>query len=404
MTAGQPPFKGGEDFGQRFQAHLDALLELPAKAVRRAFIQPLETRSQEAFEFAVVNAVSALHLAHRWPAGSGRTLSFGLVRVANIRTAIATARALAQALPHARVACYHARDFRIHRHLKELRLDFLLNRKRGDRHIVADGEIARLLAAAPGGDVPFVVVATPVEEIGRDHDFDWGVIEPSSAHSIVQAAGRVNRHRLLQVSAPNVAILRYNARWATGREGEAVFIRPGLESLQAGTWRYTSADMEMLLRGADLDRLDVRLRLGKCMMAADEDRIVSGRLAEPLKSLLGGRANPSGWMTQGFYDCYRLRDGASQRTWRAVRENGGWVFQMDDEDSGAGVRRNLAQVVDRLPNDWLCWDLDELEEACVALEVETAGDAGVSRGLEFQCPRWGADAPGWDRSFGFFVS
>lgn len=60
----------------------------------------------------------------------------------------------------------------VYRHLKELRLDFLLNRKRGDRHIVADGEIARLLAAAPGGDVPFVVVATPVEEIGRDHDFD----------------------------------------------------------------------------------------------------------------------------------------------------------------------------------------------------------------------------------------
>ena len=397
-------FEGGEDFGQRYQAHLDALLKLPTKVVRRAFIQPVDSRGREGFQSAVVDAVSALHLAHRWPAGSGRTLSFGLVRVANIRTAIATARALAQALPHARVACYHARDFRIHRHLKEQRLDFLLSRKRGDRHILADGEIAGLLAAAPGGDVSFVVVATPVEEIGRDHDFDWGVIEPSSAHSIVQAAGRVNRHRLLQVSVPNVAILRYNARWATGREGEAVFIRPGLESRQAGTWRYASADMEELLRGADLQRLDVRLRLGRCMMAAEEDRIVSGRLAEPLKSLLGGCANPSGWMTQGFYDAYRLRDGASQRTWRAVRENGGWVFKMDDEDSGVQLRRNLVEVVDRVPNDWLCWDLDELEEACVALDVETTGDAGASRGLEFQCPRWRAEAPSWDQSFGFFAS
>lgn len=396
-------FEGGEDFAQRFQAHLDALMRLPAKAARRAFVQPVGARSQEGFESAVVDAVRQLHEAHRWRAGQGRTLSFGLVRVANIRTAIATARRLARALPHARVACYHARDLRIHRHLKEQRLDFLLNRKRGDRHIVADAEIAELLAASPGGDVPFIVVATPVEEIGRDHDFDWGVIEPSSAQSIVQAAGRVNRHRLVPVAKPNVAILRYNARWATGHEGDAVFLRPGLESRQAGMWRYESADLTVLLRGADLDRLDVRLRLGDCPMATEEDRIVAGRLGEPMKTLLGADANPSGWMTQGFYDCYRLRDGAPQRTWRVVREDGGWVFRMDDATMGGSVQRNLAQVVERAPNDWLCWDLDALAEACRSLEVETTAEAGASRGLEFQCPDWGAGVPAWDRSFGFFM-
>lgn len=392
-------FEGGEDFAQRFRAHLDTLMKLPAKAVRRAFIQPIELRSREGFESAVVDAVRRLHGGHRWRAGAGKTLSFGLVRVANIRTAIATARALALALPHARVACYHARDFRIHRHLKEQRLDFLLNRKRGDRHIVADVEIADLLAASPDGDVPFIVVATPVEEIGRDHDFDWGVIEPSSAHSIVQAAGRVNRHRLLPVSEPNIAILRYNARWAVGREGDAVFLRPGLESRLIGLWRYASSDMNVLLQDADLERLDVRLRLGKCLMATEEDRIVSGRLVDPLKALLGGPANPSGWMTQGFYDCYRLRDGVPQRTWRAVRESGSWKFQMDDDAVGIGCGRNLALVVERLSNDWLCWDLDELAEAC--LEFELDSKEGVSRGLEFQYPDWGADAPSWDQSFGF---
>lgn len=393
-------FDGGEDFAQRFRAHLDTLMKLPAKAVRRAFVQPIESRSREGFESAVVDAVRRLHGGHRWRAGAGKTLSFGLVRMANIRTAIATARALALALRHARVACYHARDFRIHRHLKEQRLDFLLNRKRGDRHIVADAEIADLLAASPDGDVPFIVVATPVEEIGRDHDFDWGVIEPSSAHSIVQAAGRVNRHRLLPVSEPNIAILRYNARWAVGREGDAVFLRPGLESRLIGLWRYASSDMNVLLQDADLERLDVRLRLGECLMATEEDRIVSGRLVDPMKALLGGPANPSGWMTQGFYDCYRLRDGVPQRTWRAVRESGRWKFQMDDDALGVGCDRNLALVVERLSNDWLCWDLDELAEAC--LEFELDSNEGASRGLEFQYPDWGADAPSWDQSFGFY--
>lgn len=392
-------FEGGEDFAQRFRAHLETLMQLPAKAVRRAFIQPVGSRSQQGFESAIVEAVGRLHRAHCWRVGAGQTVSFGLVRVANIRTAIATARALALALPHARVACYHARDLRIHRHLKEQRLDFLLNRKRGDRHIAADGEIAALLAASPAGDVPFIVVATPVEEIGRDHDFDWGVLEPSSAHSIVQAAGRVNRHRLLPISEPNIAILSHNARWATGREGEAVFLRPGLESRLSAGWRYASPDLRVLLEDADLERLDARLRLGTCLMAREEDRIVAGRLAEPLKTLIGADANPSGWMTQGFYDCYRLRDGAPQRTWRVVRQDGGWVFQMDDA-AGGSVQRTLAKVVGRAPNDWLCWELDELAEACLELEVETK--EGASRGLEFQCPDREAEAPNWDQSFGFF--
>lgn len=67
--------------------------------------------------------------------------------------------------------------------------------------------------APPGRTCPFIVVATPVEEVGRDHDFDWAVLEPSSAQSLVQAAGRVNRHRFLRLEGTyNIAILQYNLR------------------------------------------------------------------------------------------------------------------------------------------------------------------------------------------------
>lgn len=52
----------------------------------------------------------------------------------------------------------------------------------------------------------------------------------SSAHSIVQAADRINRHRLVTASKPNPAILQYNAQWAERKANDAVSIKPGVES------------------------------------------------------------------------------------------------------------------------------------------------------------------------------
>lgn len=129
---------------------------------------------------------SKLHARHALTdARSGVAYSFGLVRVANIATAVDVARHLAKELPQARVACYHANDWHIARFHKEKRLDFLLSRAEGDRHIVADHEIRAFLDEAAHEerpDVPFIVVATPVEEVGRDHDFDWAVLDVSSAN------------------------------------------------------------------------------------------------------------------------------------------------------------------------------------------------------------------------------
>lgn len=390
-------FASDDDPAGRFATHVQRLLEVPRKAVRRAWVQPVNGRSAEAFHTAIAAAVARLHVAHAWPGPGGKRVSFGLVRVANIGTAIRTARELARAFPHARVACYHAQEFRIQRYLKEKRLDFLLNRKRGDMHIVADAEIVRLLAASAASDVPFIVVATPVEEIGRDHDFDWGVIEPSSAHSIVQAAGRINRHRLLEVSEPNVAILQYNWRWLNGRPGTPCFVRPGLES-ESQTHRYSSHDLLALLADVDLDALDARLRLGQTRMALDEDRIVGGRLAMPLNILEGNEGNRSAWMTQSFYTTYALRDGVPQKAWRAERADGSWVFkrQVRQRESDSWVTRDMGRET-RLANDWLVWGLDELAASCEEMEVS------IARGLEFQVScRDGPTELHWDGSFGFW--
>jgi len=392
-------FSSDADLPGQFAEHVRRLLAVPRPPVRRAWVLPVSARSGAAFHEAIATAVAHLHEAHAWNGPGGKRLSFGLVRVANISTARATARALALAFPQARVACYHAQEFRIQRHLKEMRLDFLLNRKRGDGHIVQDAEIAGLLAASTAPDLPFIVVATPVEEIGRDHDFDWGVIEPSSAHSIVQTAGRINRHRLRPVSEPNVAILQYNRRWLEGRSGEACFVWPGLES-KSVEHRYSSPDLLTLLADADLDALDARLRLGQGRMAEDEDRIVRARLREPLNILEANEGFRSQWMTQSFYRNYALRDETPCEAWRAEYVEGAWIFRRQARagETEPWLTRALAGEVPRLANDWLTWDLDELAASCARMDIAPAA------GLELQLPRREERAkPYWDRSFGFGV-
>jgi CRISPR-associated endonuclease/helicase Cas3 len=186
----------------------------------------------------IAREVVQLHENNAWPwpfADTGQRVSFGLVRIANIRPAIATARFLAARFPDAHVTCYHAQDFTIRRFLKERRLDRLLTRNSGDRHIEGDPEIRERVSQSDSPDVKFIVVATPVEEIGRDHDFDWAVTEPSSTQSIVQTAGRVNRHRRLPRTVPNIAILQYNFRKVRGKA--IVFTRPGLET---SDWPYNA--------------------------------------------------------------------------------------------------------------------------------------------------------------------
>ena len=107
-------------------------------------------------------------------------------------------------------------------------------------------------------ELMLIVVATPVEEIGRDHDFDWTVIEPSSTQSIVQTAGRVNRHRLNITDKANIAILQFNRREVEGGYNH-VFQRPGLE---IGV-PYRSHDLAELFDWAAIEQIDARMRFGR---------------------------------------------------------------------------------------------------------------------------------------------
>lgn len=75
-----------------------------------------------------------------------------------------------------------------------------------------------------------MVLGSPVTEMGRDHDYDWAVVEPSSMRSLIQLAGRVWRHRpLRECTEPNLLVLDHNLRFWSQPEQRA-YSQPGFET------------------------------------------------------------------------------------------------------------------------------------------------------------------------------
>lgn len=261
------PARPAEEFHRVYQQHVERMLEKLRTRPAKRHVQMVPTYavtekgyefSQEAWMEAVRQGCSRFHQAHRQTI-EGREVSIGLVRVANIKQAIALADHLAQQAlsddqAHWQVACYHSNLPVIGRHWIEKHLDIVLKRRpkgKATDALPANKTFLEMLSRCPAGkDVVFVVVATPVEEIGRDHDFDWALIEPSSTQSIVQTAGRVRRHReagALDANGrpiPNIGLLEFPWRYfdddfaparktpwpSPGTDIPSLFFRPGLDT------------------------------------------------------------------------------------------------------------------------------------------------------------------------------
>ncbi|MFN4328769.1 MAG: HD domain-containing protein [Limnobacter sp.] len=183
------------------------------------------------------------------PEGMACRISIGLVRVANVNPCMDIAEYLrADTRERFIVTAYHSRDVKARRSFREHWMDQILDR-RDNRWLDALVQVCPWVKDFKG-DVRLIVVATPVEEVGRDHDFDWAIIEPSSMHSIIQTSGRVNRHRRVPIAddLSNIVILSKNVR-ALNNPNAACFVRPGLEikDSAANVATHPSYDMADLL-------------------------------------------------------------------------------------------------------------------------------------------------------------
>lgn len=230
---------GTEDFKE---AHRDFARQrarrLPEQAKLRLgniadVVAPQATKSaaSDAVADAVMQHMLALDAGHHMLHSSGKTVSLGLVRFANINPLVAVAqRLMAQSPPEnccIHYCVYHGQHPLAVRSFIEARLD-----KAFDRHHPEQlwqlPEVSQALRQNPARRHLFVVLATSVVEVGRDWDADWGIIEPSSMRSLIQFAGRIQRHRACVPTSANMVILSHNINALSGKS--PAYTQPGYET------------------------------------------------------------------------------------------------------------------------------------------------------------------------------
>ncbi|WP_036768777.1 type I-F CRISPR-associated helicase Cas3f [Photorhabdus australis] len=215
-------------------------------------------------------SILKLRREHHQTHSSGKTVSIGLIRMANINPLVAVARRLLQ-IPssknvHIHYCIYHSQHpLAVRSHL-EHRLDSTLTRY-DEKALWQVEEIRKALEEMPEKHHIFVVLATSVAEVGRDHDYDWSIAEPSSMRSLIQLAGRIQRHRQREPKMPNLHILakNYKALKATNLE-HPVYCRPGFESTN---YRLASHDLCELLEPYQYELISALPRISERDNAGD---------------------------------------------------------------------------------------------------------------------------------------
>lgn len=235
---------------------------------RRAELVPMDGlgKTPEAIRQALAERLlehaTALHERHHTiDPHSGKRVSFGLIRLANIEpifdVALALYRLGAMEGQRIHLCVYHSQHPLLIRSAIERRLDRTLDRRNADA-VFDLPEVRRCLEASPEEDQLFIVLGSPVTEVGRDHDYDWAIVEPSSMRSIIQLAGRVRRHREGECATPNILLLDTNLKHLEN-PGDLAFRRPGFEASQE--WALSSHSLRELLQPEEWQVIDARPRI-----------------------------------------------------------------------------------------------------------------------------------------------
>lgn len=221
---------------------------------RKGEIVYIKERTESCFFDSINNEILSLHIRNSEKDSiTQKNISFGLVRFSNIKQCIMFGRYISdkEIDKNTEVKCiiYHAREVMLIRHEKERYLDRILCRKNPEE-IFSDPIIRKHIDNSNKDNLIFIVIASPIEELGRDHDFDWAIIEPASYRSIIQTAGRVLRHREKIINDANIGILQYNYK-AIKDNNRVCYCNPGFESEK---YQLKSHDISQLINEEDLKK------------------------------------------------------------------------------------------------------------------------------------------------------
>lgn len=220
------------------------------KAEQQTSIQSLSSR--------IYQSLLELHADHAITVSS-KKVSIGLVRMANINPLVHVAKTLFEksAPENTRIhyCVYHGQYPLLQRSYIEQILDKALKRDDHQEWLNNSG-IAQIVEKHQEVNHIFVVIATSVSEVGRDHDYDWAVVEPSSMRSIIQLAGRVQRHRKNTPNTENIHVLSKNYK-GLEKKGDC-FTKPGFEN---SIVKAASADLRDLNLDKDLQSITASPRI-----------------------------------------------------------------------------------------------------------------------------------------------
>jgi CRISPR-associated endonuclease/helicase Cas3 len=314
---------------------------------RKAEIIPIEQSAEQdeqskssvqaLFFQTIQKAIIKQHKAHAiQDKESGKYISIGLVRVANIKPCIELTRYLLNAdwdnnsdIENAldiRAMAYHSQQLLIMRSAQEKYLDEVLKRKKGQQAALDNEKIRQHINNTQASHLIFILVATPVEEVGRDHCFDWAVVEPSSYRSLVQLAGRVLRHQVLNesIKKPNIAVLQYNRRALLGLS--PVFTQPGYETKASN---LASHDLQQLLdRKALAEKLDASLRISRNKELKATESLIDLEHQSIHELLTNYNEKESYGNLQGWLNTYWWLTAMPQKakSFRNIQKTESWYF------------------------------------------------------------------------------
>lgn len=247
--------------GVRRRAAIRTVSVNPGRSSDRASIQ---RHVCQELAFQLKEAAFELHSNHYvTDPGTQKRVSFGLIRLANIDPLFEIAQALLQTESpdgvHIHLCAYHSRHPMVLRAGIEHILDNVLKRNKPNTEF-QQTHIRNALDKFPTKDHLFIVLATAVAEVGRDHDYDWAIVEPSSMRSIIQLAGRVKRHRNYNCppKTPNIMLLDRNVKSLKGGSAGKIFRWPGFENEQ---FPLNHQRLDQLLTPEQWQIIDARARI-----------------------------------------------------------------------------------------------------------------------------------------------
>lgn len=280
--------------------------------------------------------------------------SFGLIRFGTIKKIIKLAKKLESLncsnsilnIDSNRKESFQIKFITYHSNLKndkrfdvEKFLDEALNRNHNNMNKL----VQETLANSSVKHTIFIVLATPVEEIGRDHDFDWAIIEPSSIQSIIQTSGRVNRHRKVIPTRPNIGLLQYNISYYNKKTNKIPhFTKPGLETKE----NIYPQDINSLLPISNNEiYITSELRYNS-QFAEYDDKSINLYFDDKYKF-----ANIKGnhWIKAEYYNQYRLRNQVGIKLEFEIGEHEFWQIEDNNKKEGKNIemsnKKNILEIV-----------------------------------------------------------